>query len=103
MLKDPTKSLDYKLIRELHEEVSILILSIQAVTIIQRKFREVRQRNEEDINVHGRFCDRKVQTDPVNPFKLGGMNDIDKFKKFFFAVYYTYMMMNTIMADALKK
>jgi hypothetical protein len=25
----------------------------------------------------------------------------DKFKKFFFAVFYTYMMMNTIMADAL--
>jgi len=25
----------------------------------------------------------------------------DKFKRFFFAVFYTYMMMNTIMADAI--
>jgi hypothetical protein len=33
----------------------------------------------------------------------GGMSDMDKFKRFFFAVYYTYMMMNTIMADAFKK
>jgi len=25
----------------------------------------------------------------------------DKFKRFFFAVFYTYMMMNTVMAEAL--
>lgn len=36
-------------------------------------------------------------------FKLAGGSDIDKFKKFFFAVFYTYMMMNSIMADSFKK
>lgn len=29
------------------------------------------------------------------------LNGGDKFKKFFFAVFYTYMMMNTVMAGAL--
>ena len=56
--------------------------------------------------MHGRLVDRKVQTDPVNFFKLavtGNKNEMDKFKKFFFAVFYTYMMMNNIMADAFKK
>lgn len=28
---------------------------------------------------------------------------MDKFKRFFFAVFYTYMMMNTIMADVFKR
>ena len=32
-----------------------------------------------------------------------GMSDMDKFKKFFFAVFYTYMMMNTIMSDVFKR
>jgi len=27
----------------------------------------------------------------------------NKFRRFFFAVFYTYMMMNTVMADALPK
>jgi len=40
----------------------------------------------------------------VNLYKLAGSgSDMDKFKKFFFAVFYTYMMMNSIMADSLKK
>jgi hypothetical protein len=44
----------------------------------------------------------------VNPFKLAsglkdGASDMDKFKKFFFATYYSFMMMNSIMADSLKK
>jgi hypothetical protein len=60
------------------------------------------------IIIRGKFCDRGTQTDPVNPFKLaaglkGGASDMDKFKKFFFATYYSFMMMNSIMADSLKK
>lgn len=58
--------------------------------------------------IRGRLCSRATQTDPVNPFKLaaglkGGANDMEKFKKFFFATYYSFMMMNSIMADSLKK
>ena len=55
----------------------------------------------DEINVHGKLCDRKVQTDPVPALGLHDKLSKDKFKRFFFAVFYTYMMMNTIMADAL--
>lgn len=50
---------------------------------------------------HGNMCDRKVQTDPVKGLDLYDKLSTDKFKKFFFAVFYTYMMMNTVMAGAL--
>ena len=55
---------------------------------------------KDKVKLHGKFCDRKVQTDPVNQMMFG-MNDKDKFKRFFFAVFYTYMMMNSVMAEAL--
>jgi len=67
------------------------------------KYKSVRKYREEEVRVHGNLCDRMVQTEPVNMFKLAAGNDMDKFKKFFFAVFYTYMMLNTIMADAFKK
>ncbi len=61
-------------------------------------------KDKDDGKQHGKLVDRKTQTDPVNPFKLAhGGNDLDNFRKFFFAVYYTYMMMNTCMAEAFKK
>ena len=67
---------------------------------------------------HGNLVDRQVQTEPVSLISLamhgrlfgsksgakGGVSpDLDRFRKFFFAVFYTYMMMNTIMADVFKK
>ena len=61
------------------------------------------RKKEDKPKVHGNQCDRKVQTDPVNLFSLAAHGDMDKFKRFFFAVFYSYMMMNTIMADAIKK
>ena len=63
----------------------------------------IKVKKEDIVKRHGNLCDRQVQTDPINIYKLGGQNDMDKFKKFFFAVYYSYIMMNTIMGDALKK
>jgi hypothetical protein len=95
ILRNPTKSIDFTLVRQLNEE---------AARTIQFYFRfKVSLRKKEGDFRHGRFVDRKVQTDPVNMFAMQGMTDIDRFKKFFFAVFYTYMMMTTIMNDALKK
>ncbi|CDW75356.1 UNKNOWN [Stylonychia lemnae] len=94
--ENPTKPLDYALINELQNE---------AAKTIQNRLKEIKQTQDDDVVRRGRFCDRKIQTDPVNLFSLAAnsKNDMDKFKKFFFAVFYTYMMMNTIMADAFKK
>ena len=55
----------------------------------------------DEVKKHGNLCDRTVQTDPVRGLGLHDRLSTDKFKRFFFAVFYTYMMMNTIMADAL--
>ena len=54
-----------------------------------------------EVKYHGKFCDRHVQTEKDQRFELFNKLNKDKFKRFFFAVFYTYMMMNTIMADAL--
>jgi hypothetical protein len=95
ILRNPTKSIDFTLVRQLNEE---------AARTIQFYFRfKASLRKEEGDCKHGRLVDRKVQTDPVNMFGMQGMTDVDRFKKFFFAVFYTYMMMNTVMGDALKK
>ena len=52
--------------------------------------------------MNGKFCSRSVQTDRVAALDLHSkLSGGDKFKRFFFAVFYTYMMMNTVMADAL--
>ena len=54
-----------------------------------------------EVVYHGNLCDRMVQTDAVPGLFLRDRLSTDKFKRFFFAVFYTYMMMNTVMVEAL--
>lgn len=56
---------------------------------------------DDEAKRHGNMCDRKVQTDTLKGLYLHDRLSTDMFKRFFFAVFYTYIMMNTIMAGAL--
>jgi len=92
ILKNPNKQLDYSLVMKIHEE---------AARVIQWHYRK-RKAEKDEVVREGRFVHRKVQTENAGPVWTMGQ-DRNKFKKFFFAVFYTYMMMNTVMAEALEK
>jgi len=99
--EDPHKPLDYKLLYKLQE------LAAKRIQI-EYKFK---QNNKDLPSHHGNLVDRHTQTDKlaaltlhvILKFNIQDNLSADKFKKFFFAVFYTYMMMNTVMADALPK
>ena len=76
----------------------------EAARIIKENFKLFKERRIiDEVTRRGNMCDRKVQTDPMPGLLLHDKLSGDKFKRFFFAVFYTYMMMNTIMAEALPK
>eukprot|EP00347_Sterkiella_histriomuscorum_P017629 403348607 len=102
--ENPSKPLDYKLIQEINDEAARTI----QMQFKLKKAQKMEQKMRDDVHRHGNLVDRTVQTDPINLHSLAmknanGMSDMDKFKKFFFAVFYTYMMMNTIMSDVFKR
>jgi hypothetical protein len=57
----------------------------------------------DEVVYHGRLCDRKMQTEPCPGFVLYDKLNVDKFKRFFFAVFYTYIMMNVVLAEGMPK
>ena len=63
----------------------------------------IKKREYGKIRGKGRLRDIAVQTDKLPGGMIGFKDQKDKFKKFFFAVFYTYMMMNSVMVDALPK